>query len=325
MKNAAFTLVMLPPHNDVRRRWAARIAADETGVHVLQPETTEEAVRDIAEADAAFGTIVPEVLAAARRLRCLQAPNAAPPAGFYYPELIAHPVIVTNFREIFNDHIGAHIMAFVLAFARGLHYHLPQQMRRQYAPRPLDTGILHLPECTALILGVGGIGSEAARLCKAFGMHVIGIDGRRAELAEGLDELQRPERLDDELPRADFVIMTIPHTPATEGLMHRERLRRMKQSAFLINIGRGMTVRLNDLVAALHAGEIAGAGLDVFEIEPLPADHALWSAPNVLITPHTAGYGPYLDDRRLDIILDNCRRLAAGKPLRNVVDKAAWF
>jgi phosphoglycerate dehydrogenase-like enzyme len=325
MKNAAFTLVMLPPHNDVRRRWAARIAADETGVHVLQPETTEEAVRDIAEADAAFGTIVPEVLAAARRLRWLQAPNAAPPAGFYYPELIAHPVIVTNFREIFNDHIGAHIMAFVLAFARGLHYHLPQQMRRQYAPRPLDTGILHLPECTALILGVGGIGSEAARLCKAFGMHVIGIDGRRAELAEGLDELQRPERLDDELPRADFVIMTIPHTPATEGLMHRERLRRMKQSAFLINIGRGMTVRLNDLVAALHAGEIAGAGLDVFEIEPLPADHALWSAPNVLITPHTAGYGPYLDDRRLDIILDNCRRLAAGKPLRNVVDKAAWF
>jgi phosphoglycerate dehydrogenase-like enzyme len=234
-------------------------------------------------------------------------------------------VVVTNFREIFNDHIGAHIMAFVLAFARGFHYYLPQQMRREYVPRPLDTGILHLPECTALILGVGGIGSEAARLCKAFGMHVIGIDGRRTELAEGLDELHRPDRLDDELPRADFVIMTIPHTPATEGLMHRERLRRMKQSAFLINIGRGMTVRLGDLVAALHAGEIAGAALDVFEIEPLPANHALWSAPNVLLTPHTAGYGPYLDDRRLDIILDNCRRFAAGEPLRNVVDKATWF
>ena len=94
------------------------------------------------------------------------------------------------------------------------------------------------------------------------------------------------------LPRADFVIMTIPHTPATEGLMHRERLRRMQPTAFLINIGRGMTVRLDDLVAALHAGEIAGAALDVFEIEPLPADHPLWTAPNVLITPHTAGYRP---------------------------------
>ena len=184
---------------------------------------------------------------------------------------------------------------------------------------------MHLPESTALILGVGGIGTEAARLCHAFGMRVIGVDGRRDDPPPGVDELHRPEHLDALLPRADFVIMTIPHTPATEGLMNRERLRRMKPTAFLINIGRGMTVRLDDLVAALHAGEIAGAALDVFEIEPLPADHPLWTAPNVLITPHTAGYGPYLDDRRLDILLDNCRRFAAGEPLRNVVDKAAWF
>jgi phosphoglycerate dehydrogenase-like enzyme len=107
--------------------------------------------------------------------------------------------------------------------------------------------------------------------------------------------------------------------------MDRQRLRRMKKSAFLINIGRGMTVRLDDLAAALREGEIAGAGLDVFEIEPLPAGHPLWTTPNVLLTPHTAGFGPYLDDRRLDILLDNCRRFAAGAPLRNVVDKAAWF
>jgi phosphoglycerate dehydrogenase-like enzyme len=134
-----------------------------------------------------------------------------------------------------------------------------------------------------------------------------------------------PERLDELLPRADFVIMTIPHTPATEGLMNRERLCQMKQSGFLINIGRGMTVRLDDLVAALEVGEIAGAGLDVFEIEPVPEDHALWSAPNLLLTPHTAGFGPYLDDRRLDILLDNCRRFAKGETLRNIVDKTAWF
>lgn len=325
MKNYAFTLVMLPPHTPVRRAWAARIAADETGVRVLQPETTAEAIRDIAEADAAFGAIPPEVLAAARKLRWLQAPQIAPLAGFYYPELVAHSVVATNFREIFNDHIGAHIMAFVLAFARGLHYYLPQQLRHEYKPRPLDTGVVHLPGSTALILGVGGIGAEAARLAKPFGMRVLGVDARRTEKPEGVDELHPPAALDDLLPRADFVIMTIPHTPATEGLMHRARIQRMKQSAFLINIGRGMTVRLDDLVAALHAGEIAGTGLDVFEVEPLPADHALWSAPNVLITPHSAGFGPHLDDRRLDIILDNCRRFAAGAPLRNIVDKANWF
>ena len=325
MKNVAFTLVMMPPHTPVTRNWAARISGDEIGVQVLQPEAAADAIRDIADADAAFGTVPPNVLAAARRLRWLQAPQAAPPAGFYYPELVAHPVVVTNFREIYNDHIGAHIMAFVLAFARGFHYYLPQQMRREYLKRSLDTGVVHLPEATALILGVGGIGSEAARLCKAFGMRVLGVDARRNDLPVGVDELHRPDELDALLPQADFVIMTIPHTPATEGLMDRQRLRRMKAGGFLINIGRGMTVRLDDLTAALREGEIAGAGLDVFEIEPLPADHALWTTPNVLLTPHTAGFGPYLDDRRLDILLDNCRRFAAGAPLRNVVDKAAWF
>jgi phosphoglycerate dehydrogenase-like enzyme len=325
MKNVAFTLLMMPPHTRVQRDWAARIAEQDIGVRVLQPETTAEAMRDVAEADAAFGTLPPQVLAAARRLRWLQAPQAAPPAGYYYPELIAHPVVVTNFRGIYNDHIGAHIMAFVLAFARGFHHYLPQQIRREYLRRPLDTGVVHLPEAVALIMGVGGIGSEAARLCDAFGMRVIGVDSRCTDPAPGVAELHAPQDLDALLPRADFVIMTIPHTPATEGLMNRDRLRRMKRSAFLINIGRGMTVRLDDLVAALHAGEIAGAGLDVFEIEPLPVDHPLWTAPNVLITPHTAGFGPYLDDRRLDILLDNCRRFAAGEPLRNVVDKAAWF
>ena len=127
------------------------------------------------------------------------------------------------------------------------------------------------------------------------------------------------------LPLADFVILTVPHTPATEGLMHRARFQRMKRTGYFINIGRGMTTRLHDLVAALRAGEIAGAALDVFEQEPLPADHPLWTLPNVLITPHTAGHGPYLDDRRFEILLDNGRRFLAGQPLRNVVDKAGWF
>ena len=144
------------------------------------------------------------------------------------------------------------------------------------------------------------------------------------EVAAAVALDQRPGALDQLLPRADFVIMTIPHTPQTEGLMGAERFKLMKRSAFLINIGRGMTVKLDDLVAALNQGELAGAGLDVFEQEPLPADHPLWTMPNVLLTPHTAGYGPYLDDRRLEILLDNAHRLAAGQPLRNVVDKANW-
>jgi phosphoglycerate dehydrogenase-like enzyme len=233
--------------------------------------------------------------------------------------------VVTNFREIYNDHIAAHIMAFVLAFARGLHHYLPQQQRREWRPQSLDTGVIHLPEASALIVGVGGIGAETARLAAEFGMNVMGVDARRREAPPGLRKLDGPDALDALLPLADFVILTVPHTPETEGFMHRARFQRMKRSAFFINIGRGMTTRLDDLVAALRAGEIAGAGLDVFEQEPLPADHPLWTLPGVLITPHTAGYGPYLDDRRFEILLDNSRRFLAGEPLRNVVDKAHWF
>ena len=156
-------------------------------------------------------------------------------------------------------------------------------------------------------------------------MHVTGVDPRRREAPPGVRKLDGPDALDALLPLADFVILTVPHTPATEGFMHRARFHRMKRTAFFINIGRGMTTRLDDLVAALRAGEIAGAALDVFEQEPLPAGHPLWTLPNVLITPHTAGHGPYLDERRFEILLDNSRRFLAGQPLRNVVDKAGWF
>ena len=319
------TLLMLPPQTATTREWASRVAAELPELSVVVAENPNEAARVIGAAEAAFGTMPPALLGRAVRLRWLQAPQAAPPAGYYSPELIAHPVVVTNFREIYNDHIGAHIMAFVLAFARGLHHYLPQQLGREWGPLPLDTGVLHLPEAAALIVGVGGIGAEAARLAAAFGLRVIGVDARRREAPPGVAELHGPDALDSLLPRADFVILTVPHTPATEGFMDRARFQRMKRAAFFINIGRGMTTRLDDLVAALRAGEIAGAGLDVFEQEPLPADHPLWTMPGVLITPHTAGYGPYLDERRFQILLDNCRRFLAAQPLRNVVDKSSWF
>jgi phosphoglycerate dehydrogenase-like enzyme len=319
------SLVMLPPQTVRTREWAARLASAVPQMSIRVADDEADAARLVVDAEAAFGTLSPSLLGRAGRLRWLQAPQAAPPAGYYFPELVAHPVLVTNFREIYNDHIGAHIMAFVLAFARGLHCYVPQQLARQWRPAPLDTGVIHLPEATALIVGVGGIGAEAARLAAAFGMRVIGVDARRREAPPGMAELHPAEALDRVLPGADFVILTVPHTPATERFMNRARFRRMKPTAFFINIGRGMTTALGDLVEALGAGEIAGAGLDVFEEEPLPADHPLWTMPGVLITPHTAGHGPYLDERRFEILLDNCRRFAAGQPLRNAVDKSSWF
>jgi phosphoglycerate dehydrogenase-like enzyme len=321
----AFTFLMLPPQTALTRQWAKRLADCVPGMNLVLAEDQAAAEAAIASADAAFGTLPPELLAKAGRLRWLQAPQAAPPAGYYYPQLVAHALTVTNFREIYNDHISAHILAFVLAFARGLHVFIPQQLRRVWAKPPEDQGVVPLPGSIALIVGLGGIGNETARLLAAFGVRVIAVDARRTDKPEHVAELHQPEALDSLLPRADFVILTVPHTPATEGFFNRSKFRLMKPTAFFINIGRGMTTKLDDLVAALDAKQIAGAALDVYEQEPLPPEHLLWGMPNVLLTPHMAGYGPHLNDRRLQIIEDNCKAFAESRPLRNIVDKSNWF
>jgi len=317
-----FKMVIVPPNT--QPDWPEKIRAAVPGCEVHMFDRTEAAMDAIVEADAAYGAIGPDLLQRARRLRWIQAPAAAPPAGYYYQELIDSDVVVTNQREIYNDHIGTHIMAFVLAFARGLHRYIPHQLQTEWRPHGVEP-IIHLPEATALIIGVGGIGAEAARLCAAFGMTVLGVDARRTEAPTSVKELRRPADLHALLPQADFVIMTVPHTPQTRGMMAARELRLMKKTAFLINIGRGACVVLDDLVAALRAGDIAGAGLDVYEIEPLPAEHPLWTLPGVLLTPHIAGVGPYLQERRTEILLENCRRFNEGRPLLNVVDKATWF
>ena len=322
---SGFKMVFLPSQNDTTRGWAEAVAEAVPEATIVVAENRDEALREIPDADAAFGGIPPEVLAQAKQLRWLQVPQIAPPAGFYYQELVEHPVVATNFRGIFNEHIAAHILAFVLALARGFQYYFPRQFRHEYNREPLDTGVVHLPASTALILGVGGIGAEAAKYLSQLGVRVIGVDARIEETPVGVDELHRPDELDSLLPQADFVILTIPHTPQTEGLFNAERFAKMKRTAFFINIGRGMTTKLDALNDALSNGTIAGAALDVFEIEPLPPDHPLWDAPNFLMTPHSAGYGPYLDDRRQAIIVDNAKRFAEGQPLLNRVDKANWF
>jgi len=316
---------MLPPQDDVTRAWGARLARDMPEVDIAVPESDVEALLEVGDADAAFGTIMEEQLVAAKRLRWLQAPAAAPPAGYFFDALVEHPVVVTNLRGIYNDHVATHAVAMLLALARGFHRYLPSQAEGRWEPLRTDDAVVHLPEATVLVVGLGGIGAEIARMVKTFGCRVIATDARVEEPPPWVDELAAPYDLDRLLPDADFVVLTIPHTPETEGLIDTRRLSMMKRTAFLINIGRGMTVRLDDLVAALRDGVIRGAGLDVFEIEPLPGDHALWGLSNVVLTPHVAATGPYLNERRYEVLLENARRFSAGKPLVNVVDKAAWF
>ncbi len=315
-----FKLVICPPN--YQEDWPDKLREAVPDIDVQLCPTVGEAMEVIEEADAAFGNIVPELFERAKNLKWVACPQAGPQAGYYHQALIDSDVVVTNTREIYNDHISAHIMTFVLAFARGFQVYLPQQVAgawKQSAPA------IHLPEATAVIVGLGGIGGETARLCAEFGMTVIGVDPRLSEAPLGVAELHRPEALADVLPRGDFVVVTVPETPETQGMFAAREFALMKRDAFFINIGRGATVVLDDLVTALREGQIAGAGLDVFQVEPLPAWHPLWSMPGVLITPHVAGTGPYLQERRTELFIDNCKRFNDGLPLRNVVDKANWF
>jgi phosphoglycerate dehydrogenase-like enzyme len=279
-------------------------------------------MEEIVDADAAYGDVVPELFRRAMKLKWIAAPAAAPPIGYYHQELVESDVVVTNQRGINNEHLATHIMAFVLAFARGFHRYIPQQTRRHWES---GEAVIQLPESTALIIGIGGSGAETARLCATFGMTVLGLDPRVTEAPPGVSELYPPDALHGLLPRADFVIMTVPQTPQTTNMMAAQEFRLMKRTAYLINVGRGGTVVLDDLTEAIKTGEIAGAGLDVFQIEPLPADHPLWTLPDVLITPHCAGRGAHIDERRISLLVDNCQRFNEGQPLLNVVDKANWF
>lgn len=315
---------MLPPNDETTRAWAAELATID-GLLVEVAESREDALRLLPAADAAYGTLDPELLASASRLRWLQAPMAAPPAGYFFDELVAHPLEVTNFRGIYNDHVAIHAVAMVLGLARGLHTYYRQQLDAQWVRHIEDSDVLDLPSARAVVVGVGGIGSEIGRMLNTFGVTVVGVDPLRRDVPNGFAEMHPAEGLDAVLPDADIVVLTLPHTPESEGLINERRLAGLRSHCILVNIGRGATVSLSAVVDALDAGRLGAVGLDVFETEPLPPDHPLWRHPKAMLTPHVAVVGPHIVERRLAVLRGNAERFVAGHPLVNVVNKALWF
>jgi phosphoglycerate dehydrogenase-like enzyme len=155
-------------------------------------------------------------------------------------------------------------------------------------------------------------------------MRVLAIDPIVTSIPD-VCEVWPPDRLHELLAASDFVVIAAPHTPETDKLFRRREFEQMKRTAYLINVGRGAIVDLADLTQALETGLFAGAGLDVFEIEPLPAMHALWTMPNVIITPHVAGASPRIAQRHTEVLLDNIRRFVAGLPPATLVEKRRWY
>lgn len=229
----------------------------------------------------------------------------------------AKGVTLTNASGVHAYPISETILGMMLMFARKLHLSVRHQVAgRWQSPDTLN----ELHGKTAGIIGIGAIGEETAKLAKAFGMRVLGVR-RSGEPSDYVDRMVGLEQLDEVLEQSDYVINTLPLTKSTYHLIGREQLRKMRKTAVYINIGRGATTDEKALSKALADGTIAGAGLDVFEEEPLAEASPLWAMEQVIITPHNSGSTVHYDERAMDIFLHNLREVAAGKkPSLNCVD-----
>lgn len=238
-----------------------------------------------------------------------------------FPELVESTVVLTNSRGVFDRPMAEYVLGLVLAFAKGLPRTLEAQRAGEWDYRRTE----RIDERTALVFGTGSIGREIARLLRAAGMRVLGI-GRRARARDpDFGEVHSASELDTLLGEADYVVAAAPHTPETAGLFDARRFAAMRPTARFINVGRGTLVDEAALASALEAGAIAGAALDVFLIEPLPPDSALWRAPNLIISPHMSGDYQEYPRALARIFIDNFRRYRRGEPLCNVVDKRAGY
>jgi phosphoglycerate dehydrogenase-like enzyme len=258
----------------------------------------------------------------APRLRWIQLTSAGADrllgSGF-----IEEGIVVTTVSGLHATPIGEYVLCIMLMFAKGAPTFMRAQRERRWA-RYMPQELLGR---TVGIVGMGNIGSEVARLVKAFGCRVIATRRSAAGVAPGehCDELLPPSDLQRLLAESDYVVLAVPLTDETRGLIGAPELRAMKPTAVLINIARGPVVVEPDLVQALREGWIAGAGLDVFEKEPLPDDSPLWELENAIVSPHISGGTEIYNRRAVEIFADNLRRYLAGDPLRNVVDPVRGY
>ena len=288
------------------------------------PEMLAEVLGD-AVALIGGGAVSAEMLAAAPRLRWIQATSAGV-EEFLIPDLHERSITLTNFSGINAPPIADHVLAMLLAFARGLKPLLARQNEHAW-PEEEDAPATFEPAGQTIgIVGLGAIGEGVAARAHGLGMRVLGLQRHPPdEPPPGVERVLASEELPDLLAQSDHVVLCLPLTDATEHLIGREELRQMRRSAYLYNVGRGGLIDQEALIAALRAGTIAGAGLDVVEPEPLPPDSPLWDLPNVIITGHTAGASPQNWERGIELLADNVRRFLAGEPLHNEVDTRAGY
>ncbi|HEX2090900.1 MAG TPA: D-2-hydroxyacid dehydrogenase [Longimicrobiaceae bacterium] len=292
-----------------------------------------EALRAVRGAEVYLGYGIPPALFRAAtgrpegRLRWAHS-GAAGVGGSLYPEMRDSEVVLTNSAGIHAEPIADTVLAMVLHFARGIDFAVRAQADRRWDKVPFeaaDAPLRELEELTVGVLGFGGIGRAVARRLAALGVRVLAARRRPGESPPGVEVLAGGDALGRLLERSDVLVITVPETADTRGMIGRAELARLPRGAVVVNVARGRVLDEDALLESLRSGHLRGAALDVFAREPLPPDSPLWALPNLLVTPHVSGTSHRFWRRETDLIVENIRRYLAGKPLLNTVDKSAGY
>lgn len=313
-----------PPRKIVVRADAERIAwlqPAAPGVELVSAVSVQEAVAAVHDADGVMGFCSAEILSAGTELRWLQLPYAGAEHCVSLPAIRERDILVTNAQRIYGPEMAEHVMALILALTRGLNLYIPAQetgtWNRGLVP---EERLWELDGKTLLVVGLGGIGTEVARLGHAMGMTVLATRNSSRNGPPFVSYVGLADELLALTERADIVVNAVPLTPTTTGMFDEAFFSTMKPGSYFINVGRGRSVVTEDLMSALRDGRLAGAGLDVTDPEPLPPDHPLWRMPGVIITPHIAAGSDLRSERLWIVMRENLRRYTAGERMLSVVD-----
>ncbi len=293
----------------------------------LVPVTKDTVMQELADADAFVGEITPAQVKAGKNLKWVQTMSAGVERVLHLSggnDLRDSGIILTNNQIVQGPEIADHALAMLLYFTRRLDQYSVDRVSETWRRGERFNGI-ELRGKNAVVIGVGGIGSQIALRAWAFGMNVTGVDPEDMPYSPFLTKVVKPDQLNQVIPSADVVFISAPWTPMSYRMMGPQQFELMKQGSYFICVSRGGLYDLNSLVKALDSKRLAGAGVDVTDPEPLPKGHPLWKFENAIITPHIAGRSDVDHSRMVGTIRENIRRFADGQPLINVVDKQKGY
>jgi len=292
----------------------------------IVPVTKETVMKEIADADALIGTITPQMVRAGKKLRWVAVRSAGVETVLHLSggnDLRDSNIILTNNQIVQGVEIADHAMAMLLSLTRTIPKYI--KMRESGKWTATRDGLVELNGRTAVVIGVGGIGTQIAIRAWAHGMKVIGVDPEDIPWSPFVSRVVKPDMLDQVIPEADVVFISAPHTEKSHKMMGPKQFELMKKDSYFIAVSRGGIYDLPSLVKALDSKRLAGAGVDVTDPEPLPEGNSLWKFENAIVTPHIAGRSDKDAARMSDTIKENIRRFVDGRPLINVVDKQKGY